>query len=387
VTAAVQLDHERVGDLAGRIRHEIDAGRLPAAQVALGLDGRVAWTETFGAARPGDRFPIFSVTKGLMAAAFWTVLSEGTVTLDTPVADVVPEFAANGKGTVTIEHLLVHTAGFPDAPMPPADWADHGRRLARMAAWRLDWEPGTRCRYHATSAMWVLAEVLERADGRDFREAVHARLTAPLGLRRIVGVPPGEQQGIVDVVRLGERPTAEELRELAAALSGGAAASLPGGAVDLPAEANDATLLAFNTVEHRAAGVPGAGGIATAADIALVYQALLHGDPPLWDPEVLADGTGHVRCDLVDPVRGVAAHRSAGMLVAGDDGAAVVRGFGIDVSPRAFGHDGAGGQLAFADPDTGLSVCFLTNGLDRNPLREGRRKAAIATRAARCARR
>jgi CubicO group peptidase (beta-lactamase class C family) len=61
-----------------------------------------------------------------------------------------------------------------------------------------------------------------------------------------------------------------------------------------------------------------------------------------------------------------------------------MRAFGRTVSPRAFGHAGAGGQLAWADPESGLSLCYLTNGLDRNPLREGKRGVAIASLAGLC---
>ena len=65
-------------------------------------------------------------------------------------------------------------------------------------------------------------------------------------------------------------------------------------------------------------------------------------------------------------------------MVAGDDGRSQLRGIGRTVSPRTFGHNGAGGQIAFADPDTGISFVFLTNGLEQNVLIEGRRTTAIA---------
>ena len=70
---------------------------------------------------------------------------------------------------------------------------------------------------------------------------------------------------------------------------------------------------------------------------------------------------------------------------AGADGHSAARGFGYTVSPAAFGHNGAGGQIAWADPATGLSFVYLTNGLDRNVLREWRRTSGLSSRAARCA--
>ena len=50
--------------------------------------------------------------------------------------------------------------------------------------------------------------------------------------------------------------------------------------------------------------------------------------------------------------------------------------------PRSFGHDGAGGQIAWADPDSGVSFVYLTNGHDRNLIRQWRRTVGISSRAA-----
>ena len=100
---------------------------------------------------------------------------------------------------------------------------------------------------------------------------------------------------------------------------------------------------------------------------------------------VLADGTGTVRCTFPDPIRGNPANRSRGLTIAGEGPAAQLRGFGHGQSPRTFGHDGAGGQIAWADPDSGLSFSYLTNGLDADVIREARRKIGVATRAAACA--
>jgi CubicO group peptidase (beta-lactamase class C family) len=58
-----------------------------------------------------------------------------------------------------------------------------------------------------------------------------------------------------------------------------------------------------------------------------------------------------------------------------------MRGMGHTTSPRAFGHDGAGGQIAFADPATGISYAYFTTGHDRHPHRQCRRTAGNATRA------
>ena len=71
--------------------------------------------------------------------------------------------------------------------------------------------------------------------------------------------------------------------------------------------------------------------------------------------------------------------------MAGDDGKELTRGFGRGNSTRAFGAQGVGGQIAWADPATGLSFCYLTNGLDADVVGSFTRSAKIAGLAARAA--
>jgi CubicO group peptidase (beta-lactamase class C family) len=137
--------------------------------------------------------------------------------------------------------------------------------------------------------------------------------------------------------------------------------------------------LSLNGSESREVGIPGGGGFSNASDVAMFYQELLHNTKGLWDPEVLLDGTQRVRNNLPDPLYRTPASRALGTVIAGDDGAQHLRGFGRTFGPRAFGHGGAGGQIALADPDTGISFAYLTNGHDRHILRQGRRGVALTS--------
>ena len=143
-------------------------------------------------------------------------------------------------------------------------------------------------------------------------------------------------------------------------------------------------LLMFNRPDVRAVGVPGGGGVSDAASLALFYQALLDDRAGLFDPALLADVTGNVRNRYPDYL-GVPANRTIGLVVAGDDGQSHLRGMGRTVSPRAFGHNGAAGQIAWGDPVTGLSFGYCTNGLDQHEIREPRRTTALGSLAAECA--
>jgi CubicO group peptidase (beta-lactamase class C family) len=368
------IDAGRLDEVRTRVRREIDAGLLPSCQFALAKDGRLAAFETLGAAGPDTRYVIFSATKTFVASACWLLIGEGSLDLERRVAEYIPEFATNGKDVVTVEQVMLHTSGFPRAPLGPPDWYERDLRLAKFGKWRLNWEPGTAHEYHPTSAHWVLAELLERIDGRDYRDAVHERVTKPLGLPRVLGIAPGDQDGIAELSLCGEPASPDEMEAIF-------------GMPELPVtEVTDEALLSFNRPEIRAVGVPGGGGVATAATVALFYQALLHDPDKHWNPDVLADATGHVRNTYPDFLAlGAPANRALGVVVAGDDGNANKRGFGHTQSPRTFGHNGAGGQVAWADPESGISFCYVTNGRDLNPIREGRRGIGISSRAAVCA--
>jgi CubicO group peptidase (beta-lactamase class C family) len=242
-----------------------------------------------------------------------------------------------------------------------------------MARWRLNWEPGTAYEYHPTSAHWVLAEIIDRVTGSDNRDEVQRRITDPLGLPRVLGIPEGpDQDGIAALVKVGELATPEEIK---AAF----------GVAELPVtEVTPEALLGFNDPATRAVGVPGGGGCMRAADLALFYQGLLHNPGGFLPEEVLRDATSRVRNNLPDRLSGVPANRGLGVVLAGDDGKSNMRGLGRTVSPGAFGHNGAAGQLAWGDPASGLSLGYTTNGVDLHVVREPRRGTAIGSLAALC---
>ena len=104
----------------------------------------------------------------------------------------------------------------------------------------------------------------------------------------------------------------------------------------------------------------------------------------IWSPAILENAFTPRNADFIDPMTGHPALRGLGVVVAGESGR-IWRGFAEGCSPRAVGHMGAGGQIAWADPESGLSFAWCTNGADRNPLRQGARGLQLSTLAARCA--
>jgi CubicO group peptidase (beta-lactamase class C family) len=356
-------------------------GPLSAAQVAVARGGRLAGFASFGNARfggaaaPADErslFCVFSVTKALLSAACWLLLQEGELRLDERVADLIPEFAPRGKRAVRVEHLLTHTAGLPEAPFDPLEWDRRERRLARFSEWRLGWEPGTRFTYHGTSSMWVVAELIERRSGMDFRDFVRARITEPLGLADLhLGLPEAENARFAEVVLVGDPMSETDQQALG---------------VRVPTSSEE--WLEPNRPEIRAVGIPGGGAITNAAEVALFCQGLLadaahSGGAGIWDPGMLEQAWTPRTGDFIDPITGHQANWGLGVVVAGEE-ERHWRGFVEACSARSFGHMGVGGQVAWADPATGLSFAYCTNAAHRNPFQQGIASFQLSTLAAAC---
>jgi CubicO group peptidase (beta-lactamase class C family) len=369
--AAVEALFEQVR--AGVERHA-DCG----AQVAIARGGRVAAFGAFGSAPmdgrvgPVDRqtlFCVFSVTKAFTSSAAWLLLADGKLSLSDRVADHIPAFGARGKEAVTVEHLLTHTAGFPSAMMVSLDWPEEERRLEKFSSWELEWEPGSRFVYHSGATMWVLAQLVTQLSGVDYREYIRARIFEPLGLSDLfIGVPESQHQRIADVVPVGTAPTVSEK------------AVSP---VDAPV-LSDEMVTWVNRPDARAIGSPGGGAIGTAADVALFYQGVigaLRGDSAVWDPTTVADACVPRNSGLIDPMTQQPALRGLGLVVAGSEGG-IWRGFAPNNSARAIGHMGAGGQVAWGDPETGISFAFVTNAAERDQARQGARGLRLSNIAA-----
>ncbi|MCS5582018.1 MAG: beta-lactamase family protein, partial [Pseudomonadales bacterium] len=156
------VSQEKLDELLLRVKKEVDEGLLPSAQIAIARNGKLVAFETFGSATNDSLYCVFSSTKAITSAAGWLLIQDGKLDVRQKVSDLIPEFASNDKQDILIEQLFTHTAGFPHAPFRPTDWNDKALRYQRFSDWRLNWSPGTRFEYHATSSMWVIAEIIER---------------------------------------------------------------------------------------------------------------------------------------------------------------------------------------------------------------------------------
>src|SRR3954471_20909884 len=97
------IDQNAVSTLMERVRRDVDSGLLPSAQVALAYEGELVELRTFGDATDDTRYVVYSATKAFVAGAMWALIGDGLIDVGTRVAELIPEFATNGKDVITIE--------------------------------------------------------------------------------------------------------------------------------------------------------------------------------------------------------------------------------------------------------------------------------------------
>ncbi|WP_405391877.1 beta-lactamase family protein [Streptomyces sp. NBC_01102] len=305
--------------------------------------------------RPWERdtvVNVWSTTKGPTALCAHLLADRGLLDLDAPVAAYWPEFAAAGKGSVRVRHLLSHRSGLAGLRDPHTlaelyDWELTTARLATTAPW---WEPGTRSGYHAITYGFLVGEVVRRITGLLPGEFLRQEITGPLDIDFTVGLPEKDAGRVAELVQ--PRTGAREQAALFARMEPVAIASI----------LNPVTgTAAANTPEWRAAEIPAANGHGTARAVAALYgivagRGSLHGHRVLSEEaaERIREGQGSCR-DLVlgagfthDTELGL------GLWLSGPNGS-------YGPNPRAVGHDGAGGSCGLADPEAGVSLGYVMN--------------------------
>ena len=308
-----------------------------------------------------------SATKGMAATAMLVAHSQGLVDFDAPVARYWPEFAQNGKETITLRHLLSHQAGLAalDAPLDLATASDPDARAEVLAAQRPLWEPGTRQGYHAWTFGWCESEVLRRVDpgGRALGRFFADEVAAPLGIEFYIGLPDGIDADRVARLHVRRRDWLLLLPEMRwrfiaamlnpRSLTSRATRVLP--SPPLGRNVDDDRVRAYARAE-----IPSAFGIGQVRGVARVYGTLATGGDDIGiRPETLqaveerpALPSGGLR-DLVSDTTDLAFSLGFVKPMPG-------QWFGTGAG-RAFGHPGAGGSGGFADPDAGIGFAYAPN--------------------------
>jgi CubicO group peptidase (beta-lactamase class C family) len=196
------FDALRLRRVEESIAHDIDTQRYDGAALRVHRRGRLVLESIQGFANRSLGLPLavdsvfvtFSSGKQFTAVTVLKFVEKGLLQLHTPVADVIPEFAGNGKRRMTLGQLLTHTSGVVSMPppMPPELMGNLEAMVAAICQTPPESIPGARVRYSITPAHAVMAEMVRRVDGgaRPFREIVRQEVFEPLGMNATaLGLP------------------------------------------------------------------------------------------------------------------------------------------------------------------------------------------------------
>jgi CubicO group peptidase (beta-lactamase class C family) len=298
--------------------------------------------------RPESRQLVFSVAKAVSAIAAHQAAADGHLDLDRPLGSFWSPFRRCSTSTITTRTVLAHRAGLPtvDRPLTVPEILDGGleRALERQEPY---WEPGTDHGYHTVTFGTLLDGIFRRTLGVTVAQYVTDTIVEPLGLRLSFGIPEVGTDDVIPVVSQGtvtvELPTA-------APDSPGLLDAAGFGLLDNPT--------IFNTPPLCTATFPALSVVARARDLARLLAATC-GD---------VDGIRLLDRAILDAMR--ATHSRGRDRVSGE-----ISHFGAGValpSPRlpflgagSFGHDGHGGSLVAAHPDSGTTFAFSTDTVPR----------------------
>ena len=197
---SVKMDPQALRRVEDLFHQQIHQGIHPGAalsvyrygQPVLDIQGGLADQEAGKPVSSDTMFVLFSSTKPLAAACLFILWERGKFDWDDLVSKFWPGFGQNGKETVTIRHIMNHQGGFPDTPheITLETWADWDAVVLALEKTKPIYEPGTVLAYHPRNFGWVVAELVQRIDGRPFPQFLTEELTGPLGMRdTYVGLP------------------------------------------------------------------------------------------------------------------------------------------------------------------------------------------------------
>ncbi|MEU6287479.1 serine hydrolase domain-containing protein [Streptomyces sp. NPDC046988] len=348
--------HGTVADGFERVREEFTAvvAGEPAdheSQLCVYVHGRrVVDLWTGDGAGAGSLYGVHTATLGAAHLVAALLVQEGTLELDRRVTYYWPEFAAEGKGSLTLRELLAHRAGVigTDTGFSTAELADDRVIAERLADQRPYWRPGTAFGSHALVLGALAGEVVRRATGHTLREVYEDRVRAPHHLDFHLGLPAS-----LDHRFRAARPMVLTPVQRAEAACPDGPRSLAAIAFNRNAAHRTCLETLPNEPAVRAGGPASVGGVASARGLAGLYAAAIgevEGRAPLLKPDTLAEfGQFHsVGYDLVT--------RTHGSYGIGFEATADL--WHPFLGAGTIGHGGAGGSQGFADPSAGLAYGY-----------------------------
>ena len=329
-------------------------------------DAKTPWVEDTKAV-------VFSSTKGLMSLAIAMLYQDGKISYEDLVVKHWPEYKGAGKDGTTVRDLVAHRAGVPffaeDIQQDQViDWDFMVAKIEQESAM---WKPGSTYAYHAITHGWITGEIIRRVTGMSPGKYLAKHISSPLAADTWLGLPAEFERKVAvsyphdDLAKffvdLKEKDT-NAGNFLIRSLTLGNAFSM-----NLVGKKKG-----FNAPEVHQAEIPGAGGISTAHGISKIWSSVVHD----------TDGVRLLNDETVKYVTSVQSEGKPFTDLEPPYGAFGM-GFQLDSPARryltsaSFGHDGAGGQCAFADPEHKVGFAFVTSEMRGGELEDDRATSLI----------
>jgi CubicO group peptidase (beta-lactamase class C family) len=298
-------------------------------------------------------FPVFSVTKAITATALHIQAERGLVDYDASVAQYWPEFAASGKGAITVEQILTHRSGVPQMPKgsAPERLCDWDWITGELAGLEPMVEPGTVNAYQSYSFGWLVGEIVRRTDParRDFGRFVREEIAEPLGISDLwIGVPQTELRR--GAMLLSEIPERKQKAETALSIA----------AKPDRGERDD---VLYNRDDIRMACLPGGGAVTNARSVARFFAMLANGGELDGVRLLSADRLQYCTAPRPDAQAPDQVLYGGNTVMPMGKGGFWLDGTVMGGGPGVLCHAGLGGSCGFADLETGLSVSICHNRL------------------------
>jgi len=333
---------------------------------------------------------IWSATKGMGSACLLHVLQQHKIDIERRVWDFWPEFAQAGKEPITLGQLLSHQAGLA-ALDRKVDLLDYAAVIDALAKQEPNWPPGTAHGYHVRTFGFLVDELVRRISGIKLAEYWRKSFAGPLGLDLWIGLPEKENARVATMYapKAGKQPEPKD-RQSGPPVGRSRPVASSDFYTDLATKGTFAhkvftspfglnAISAMNKPEIRALPIVSFGGIGSASALAKFYAILANGgrmdgreffseSTIAWMTNTLTDGTDRVfqiptafSAGFMKDSRGARENLTA---LSGQVSKRAIFG----TSPSAFGHPGAGGSHAFADPQNGISFAYVMNQMEQSVL-------------------
>jgi len=348
--------------------------RIVGAVVLVAQNGEIIYNRAAGLAdrergiamREDAVFRLASLTKPLVTAAALRMVELGRIGLADPVTKYLPDFRPalpdGTTPTITLRHLLTHTAGLSYGFMQPPDGSYHRagvsdgagepgvtmeENLARIARAGLAYPPGERWAYSV--AIDVLGAVMQAVESADLDAVVRKYVTAPLGLNSMGFDLKPEQYDLLVTPYADGKPAPVRIPDE------GMRVRFPDGVPVYAGLAgiNLAPARVFDKTSFRSGG---GGMVGNAPDMLTFIEAIRTGGGPILSRETVSAMMTVQTGNFLIVNRGPGWAFGYGGSILTDPAAALT-----PQSPGTFGWGGVWGHSWFIDPVKNLSVVSLSN--------------------------